>query len=83
MQLLSACIIASFSHPVPIGTTPASLLWLLPLSLAVAVIYKVTKLSKIEPAGFIKEVVVLFATIVVFMALIGVGFMLVSWGINL
>jgi len=83
MHLLSAFILASFSHPIPIGTNPASLLWLLPLSLAVAIIYKVTKLSEIKPAEFIKEVVVLFATIVVFMALIGVGFIFVSWVINL
>lgn len=82
---LSSCIsfLASFSNPEPIGTTPESLLWLLPLSLAVAIIYKVTKLENIEPVEFTKEVIVLFASIVVFMSLIGVGFIIVGWIINL
>jgi hypothetical protein len=82
---LSTCIsfLASFSSPESIGTTPESLLWLLPLSLAVAIIYKVTKLENIELAEFTKEVVVLFASIVVFMSLIGAGFVFVGWIINL
>jgi hypothetical protein len=62
-------VIATFSVPERIGTTPQSLLWLLPLTAAIAVIYKTTKLPEMKLVPFIKESTVLFGSIVVFITL--------------
>jgi len=67
LQNDNLAVMASFTAPEEIGTTPSSMLWLLPLAGAVAVAYKATKLPKITAANFIRESVVLFASIVVFM----------------
>jgi hypothetical protein len=83
MYSFANLILASFAHPEIIKTTPASLLWILPLSLSVAIIYKITKLDNISPANLVKEITILFGSIVVFMSLIGAGFLVISWAINL
>ena len=62
----SAIIVASFTAPEQIGTNPISTLWLLPLTAAIVVVYKATKLPKITTGEFLKEVVVLFGSIVIF-----------------
>ncbi len=62
-------VIATFSVPEGIGTTPQSLLWLLPLTAAITVIYKTTKLPEMKLVPFIKESAVLFGSIVVFITL--------------
>ena len=62
-------ILASFTAPEQIGTTPQSTLWLLPLVAAIVIGYKVTKVPKITFGNFVKEISVLFGTIVVFMAM--------------
>jgi hypothetical protein len=54
-------------------------LWLLPLAAAISVVYKATKLSTIKPAEFIKEVGLLFGTIIVFMAAIAVALYILTW----
>ena len=59
-------IIASFTEPEQFGASPQSMLWLLPLVAAIAVIYKATKVPTIKAGNFIKEVTILFGTIVVF-----------------
>ncbi|MHC4727693.1 MAG: hypothetical protein ACYS17_10760, partial [Planctomycetota bacterium] len=60
-------IMASFTIPEQISTTPQSMLWLLPLVAAISIVYKATKLPEIKAANFIKESVLLFGSIVVFM----------------
>jgi len=65
--------LASFTVPYEIGGDSMSLLWLLPLLAAVAIVYKALKLPVITANKFIREVVVLFGTILLFMALIAVG----------
>ncbi len=60
-------VMATFAVPEKITTDPQSMLWLLPLVAAIAVVYKATKLPEIKAANFIKEAVVLFGSIVVFM----------------
>jgi hypothetical protein len=58
--------VASLTAPEEIGTTPQSMLWLLPLAAAIAVVYKATNLPKITAGKFLKETAVLFGTIVLF-----------------
>jgi len=64
--------LATFTAPQTIGTNPQSLLWLLPLAAAVAIVYKATKIKTITAASFIKEVVLLFGSIIIFMAITAV-----------
>ncbi len=56
--------------PVEIHTTPASLLWALPLCLAISMVYKAVKLETFTPAVVIKEVTLLFVTIIGFLILV-------------
>ncbi len=55
------------------------MLWLLPLVAAIAIVYKATKVPKITAASFLKEVVVLFGSIVVFMAVTAVALCVLAW----
>jgi hypothetical protein len=66
MSRIAICIMASFTAPEKIGTTPQAMLWLLPLAAAIAVIYKATKLPTITAGKFVKEAAILFGSIVVF-----------------
>jgi hypothetical protein len=68
-----AMILAGFMSPINIPTTPAAMLWMFPLILAIVIVYKATKLRVIFPKKFIKEVVILFFTISIFLTLAGVG----------
>ena len=71
------CILAAFRSPIEIGTTAAALLLALPLIAVIAVVYKATKLEKIKLFSFIKEALLLFGSIVVFMILIAIGIFVV------
>ena len=62
-------VIATFSSPEPIQTNPQSLLLLLPLVAAIAIIYKATKMPTITTGGFLKETLGLFGSIVVFIVI--------------
>jgi hypothetical protein len=64
---------ASFTVPVEIGTTPASLLWMFPLLATVAIIYKATKMRVIFLNKFFKEAVILFLTLSVVMIAAAIG----------
>jgi hypothetical protein len=70
MFISCSTFLASFTVPHEIGNGPASLLWLLPLLAAVAIVWKTLKLQTITAAGFIREVFILFGTILLFIALI-------------
>ena len=63
-------ITASFATPENVGTDPQSLLWLLPLVAAIAIVYKATKLPTITVGNFIKEAALLFGSIIVFMLIV-------------
>ena len=69
MLLYAADIIAQFRVPEEMGTNPQSLLLLLPLLAAISVVYKATKVPKISAWNFIKESVLLFGSILVFMVI--------------
>ncbi len=66
-------LLASFTTPIHIATNPAAMLWMFPLLLAIVIIYKATKLRVIFPKKFIREVIILFFTISLFMVLAGVA----------
>jgi len=79
---MTACVetlLASFTAPIQIDTTAASMLWLLPLVAAIAVVYKATKVSKIHPWPFIKESSVLFGSIMVFIVVAALVLYLLAW----
>lgn len=65
-------ILAGFMHPIKFANTPASLLWMLPLVLIIASVYKATKVEKVEAGSFIRESLTLFATIMGFMIVIAI-----------
>jgi len=67
MSFITTLILANFTVPERVGVTSLSMLWLLPLALAIAVVYKATKVRQVRAVSFIKESVVLFASVVVFM----------------
>ena len=79
MSTESLFVIASFTSPEQIGTTPQSLLWLLPLTASIAVVYKAMKLPTITTGSFIKETAVLFSSIVVFIITTAVVLYGLSW----
>ena len=79
MTALIGMVVASFSRPIPIDTNPASMLWLLPLVAAIAVVYKATKVSEIEPRAFAKECAVLFGSIMVFIVVAALILYVVAW----
>jgi hypothetical protein len=53
------------------------MLWMFPLILSIVIVYKATKMRVIFPKKFVKEVVVLFLTISLFLVLAGIGLNLV------
>jgi hypothetical protein len=75
----AALVMADFTAPEEIGTNPQSLLLLLPLVAAIAVIYKATKLPHISAGNFLKESVALFCSIVVFMVITAIVLSGVAW----
>ncbi len=79
MTTIAAFIMATFTTPENIGVTPQSMLWLLPLVASISVVYKTTKLPKITFAHFVKESVVLFGSIVVFMAITALVLVAMAW----
>lgn len=59
--------------PIHIGTTPYAFLFAVPLIAIISIVYKATKLEKIELISFVKESFLLFGSIVIFMILTAVG----------
>lgn len=83
--MLSMCdiFVASFSSPMSIGTTPQSLLFVVPLIVAISVVYKAIKLESIETKNFIKETASLVGSIFAFIVVMAIGVILFSWVIGL
>ena len=72
-------VMATFTAPEQIGTSPEAMLWLLPLAAAITIVYKATKLPKINSANFIKEVLVLFVSIIFLMVFAGIALIFLAW----
>jgi len=79
MSVEAIFIIASFTAPEEIGANPQSMLWLLPLAAALAVVYKATKLPTITARNFIKEAAILFGSIVVFIIITALALYTLAW----
>lgn len=79
MSLIAACIMASFTAPENIGTTAQSMLWLLPLAAAIAVVYKATKVQTITADKFTKEALVLLGSIIVFIIVTALALHALAW----
>ena len=74
--------LATFLTPENIGTVPASILFVLPLTISISVVYKATKVYSIQPKAFTKECAVLFGSIVVFLGVAAIILCLVAWFMN-
>ncbi len=74
--------VASLTTPEKVGTTPQSMLWLLPLAAAIAAVYKATKLPEITAGNFLKETAVLFGSIVLFVAVTALVLHAAAWLIS-
>ncbi|MHC4790440.1 MAG: hypothetical protein ACYS8Y_03230 [Planctomycetota bacterium] len=79
MSLLAFVILSTFTSPENIDTNPLSMLWLLPLAASIAVVYKATKLTTIKVGTFLKEVVILFGSIVIFIIISAVCLYALGW----
>ncbi len=79
MSMIAAFVMATFTTPENISVNPKSMLWLLPLVAAISVVYKTTKLPKIRFVHFVKESVVLFGSIVIFMAITALILCAFAW----
>ena len=65
------CLLAQlFRQPIRIPTEPASLLWVLPICLSIALVYKSIKLEVLTPAILLREVAFLFITIIGFLIVV-------------
>lgn len=62
-----------FLNPMNIQNNALALLWIIPLVVAISVVYKATKVSDVGTLRFAKECCTLVATILMFMALIAVA----------
>jgi hypothetical protein len=82
MPSIVTYVIANFNVPERISVDPKSMLWLLPLVASIAVVYKATKIPTIKPAHFLKESVILFGSIVVFMAVTALVLCVIAWVIT-
>ncbi|OHB61234.1 MAG: hypothetical protein A2167_05385 [Planctomycetes bacterium RBG_13_46_10] len=72
-------ILANFVAPENIGTNVKSILWLLPLTVAITAVYKATKMPAITTASFIKEVLILSGSIIVFIIVIALTLFSLAW----
>ena len=79
MPTIAAFIMATFTTPERIGVTPQSMLWLLPLVASISIVYKTTKVPRIRFVHFVKESVVLFGSIVIFMAITALVLLALAW----
>lgn len=66
MTIFALSVLGSFTTPMRIDTNPASMLWLVPLVAAIAVVYKATKVHQVRPWSFARESAVLFGSILAF-----------------
>jgi hypothetical protein len=79
MHIIGDLFVLTFTVPENLGTNPQTLLWLLPLTAAVAIAYKAMKLPRISPVNFITEVVLLFVSIVAFMGITALVLYILAW----
>lgn len=79
MTALTCILLAGFTTPMRIDTTAASMLWLLPLVVAIAVVYKATKVHQIRGWAFARETALLIGSILVFITVAALVLYGVTW----
>lgn len=72
-------MLASFTAPIEIGTTPSSMLWMFPLLAAIALVYKATKMRVMFTRKYLIESLLLFLSISAFMTTAIIVLNLLSW----
>jgi hypothetical protein len=72
-------MLASFTAPIEIGTTPASMLWMFPLLAAISLVYKATKMRVLLTRKFLLESLLLFLSVSSFMIMAIIVLNLLSW----
>lgn len=78
MSAIAAFVIATFTVPENISANPQAVFWLLPLMAAIVIVYKATKLPTITAGVFLKEVAILFGSIIVFIVVIASALYIVA-----
>lgn len=79
MSIMPALLMATFTTPEKINSNPQSILWLLPLVAAIAIVYKATKVPEIKTTHFLKEAMILTGSIVVFMFIAALALCALAW----
>jgi hypothetical protein len=79
MMALLTTMLGSFTTPMQIDTNAWSMLWLLPLVVSIAVVYKATKVYRIRPWPFAKEAAVLFGSVIVFIVIAAAVLYGITW----
>ena len=82
MSAIDILVIATFTAPEQIHANPQAMLWLLPLTAAIATVYKATKLPTITTGVFLKEAVILFGSIVAFTVITALALFALVWLIS-
>jgi hypothetical protein len=79
MPAIAMIMLAQFRIPQELSTNPRSLLLLLPLLAAIAIVYKATKVPKVSVGNFIIESALLFGSILVFMVITALVLAAIAW----
>jgi len=73
------CILAElFKEPMDLPTSVVSLLWVVPICLSISLVYKAIKVEKFTWGFFLREVTLLFATLMGFLAVAAVVLLVVA-----
>ena len=78
MIFINRFILALSSMPIRIPTDVTSLLWALPICLSISVVYKAIKIEEFTLPGYLKEVGLLFTTIIGFLIIVAIGLLIVA-----
>ncbi len=73
------CLANILSQPMEVPTNIISLLWALPVCLSIALVHKAIKLPPFTAKFFIREVVLLFITIVGILIVAALGLQGILW----
>ncbi len=72
-------LLSSFTHPIDIGTTPASIVWMFPLLASISIVYKATKMRVLFWDRFLRETAILVATVCLFMIVTAIALNIIVW----
>lgn len=73
LAVISVLMAEFLSQPLRVRSDAVSLLWALPICLSIALVYKAIKLESFAGGLFVREVALLFATIVGFLIVVAIA----------